>query len=166
MASSSSVIAGLVCLGLEAAPGYISHAVSAHLRPPPTIVSPLHTPFYPVLFSPSLELSTAPLTVAEILSFTKTPIYFSSLSTSVPPLYNSVLHSLFLRPSSQRSCSRMPQTLNTPQFQYLPPTVDIDYDLLPYEAPSKSTLPSPPSIPPPPFCISSVHTTHYTTVDT
>ena len=106
MASSSSVMAGLVCLYLEAAPDYISHAVSAHLRLPPTIVSPLHTPFHTVLSSPSLEVSTTPLTVADILSFTKIPIYFSSSSTSVPSLYNSILHSIFLRPSSPRSCSR------------------------------------------------------------
>ncbi|KAH6698114.1 hypothetical protein BKA61DRAFT_246408 [Leptodontidium sp. MPI-SDFR-AT-0119] len=72
MASSSSVMAGLVCLCLEAAPGYISLAVSAHPRPPPTIASPLHTPFHTVLSSPSLELSTTPVTVAAILSFTKT----------------------------------------------------------------------------------------------
>jgi len=42
MASSSSVMAGLVCLCLEAAPGYINLTVSSHPRPPATIASPLH----------------------------------------------------------------------------------------------------------------------------
>jgi hypothetical protein len=53
--SSPSVMEGLVCLYLEAAPGYISLAVSAHPRPPATIASPLHTLFHTVPSSPSLS---------------------------------------------------------------------------------------------------------------
>jgi hypothetical protein len=68
---------GLVCLCLEAAPGYISLAVSAHPRPPATIASPLHTLFHTVPSSPSLELSTSPVALGAVPSFTKTlQVYF------------------------------------------------------------------------------------------
>jgi hypothetical protein len=52
---SPSVMEGLVCPCLEAAPGYISLAVSAHPRPPATISSPLHTLFHTVPSLPSLS---------------------------------------------------------------------------------------------------------------
>jgi len=45
---SPSVMEGLVCLCLEAAPGYISLAISAHPRRLATIASPLHTLFHTV----------------------------------------------------------------------------------------------------------------------
>jgi hypothetical protein len=73
---SPSVMEGLICLCLEAAPGYISLAVSAHARPPATIASPLHTLSYTISSSPSLELSS-PAALAAIPSFTKTfQVYF------------------------------------------------------------------------------------------
>ena len=50
-----------------------------------------------------------------------------------------------------------PRTLITPQFQCFLPALDIDYDILPCEAPSKSTLFSPPSILPLPLYLDCSH---------
>ncbi|KAH8799422.1 hypothetical protein F5884DRAFT_811932 [Xylogone sp. PMI_703] len=162
MASSPSVMAGLVCLCLEAAPGYISLAVSAHPRPAVTIASPLHALFHTVPSSPSLELSTSPVALAAIPSFTKTfQVYFllAALYVCTTTLQ---LGSLFIPPSPTHlhslSFFRRFRTLNSRQFPCLLPALDIDYDLLLCEAPSRLILSSPPStFPPPPLQLDSSH---------
>jgi hypothetical protein len=70
-------MARLVYLCLKAALSYISLVVSVYPRPLKTIASPLYTLFYTIPSSPSLELSTSPVALAAIPSFTKTlQVYF------------------------------------------------------------------------------------------
>jgi hypothetical protein len=152
---------GLVCLCLEAAPGYISLAVSAHPRPPATIASPLHTLFHTVPSSPSLSQRLQILDKSCGLGYN--PLVCegprSSLSLKRPPHlhYHCATRFFYLIPFTH--------LLLTLDSSGVLPTFAIDYDPLLYEAPSKFILFSPPSIPQFFTRPSTLHTTLHTTVD-
>ncbi len=139
-------MACLVRLGREAAPGYISLAVSAHPRPPATVIS--------------LELLTSPVALGAIPFFTKTlQVYFLlatlHICTTTLPFGSALIP---CSPTFSLSSSRRPWTLNTRQFPCLLPALDICYNLLLCEAPSKFILSSPLSTSPPPVCNSTLFT--------
>jgi hypothetical protein len=119
-------MAGLVCLYLKAAPGYIS---SRSFRLPSTSSihwSPLHTLFYTILSSPSLKLLTSPMALATIPSFMKTlqvyfllailHIYTTTLqlgSILIPPL--PTFFTLFLSKALDLEHSIVPMSSPCPQ---------------------------------------------------
>ncbi|PVH70986.1 hypothetical protein DL98DRAFT_617099 [Cadophora sp. DSE1049] len=156
MASSSSVMAGLVCLCLEAAPGYISLAVSAHPRPAVTIASPLHALFHTV---PSFNFSR---TLDESRGLGCDPLLHEDSDSSSlfsprrpPHLHHHsairFLHSFLLRPPTSFTFF-LSKASDLEHSRVLVSSPCPRHYLLLCEAASKFILSSPLSISPPPLC--------------